>query len=259
MRNRPPHDSRRHDAQRDDSQRDDAVRTAAKVDTEAALDERAVAAARAELRGERTGILGATGRLSLPRLKPPRQVPERWSFIHVMDRLEEAFRTLRRLPIATRPRGYVNPGGGNFTMPDLRGRFFFNLDTAATGGRISTVGGNFDGTVLGNTGGVQSGNISQNQLPNVAPASPSATFIGTQSNYTLFSTSGNPATVTDTVSGTGFAIGGSGWRNIGAFAQGTPLGTISVGAVGSINGGVSQQLLSRLPPAMGINCMMRIA
>lgn len=109
MRHRPPHDSLRHDAQRSDSQRDASLRTAAeRVDTDAALDERAVAAARAELRGERTGILGATGRLSLPRLDPPRRVPERWTFVVVMDRLEEAFRTLRRLPIATRPRGYVN-------------------------------------------------------------------------------------------------------------------------------------------------------
>jgi hypothetical protein len=109
MRKRPPHDSQRHDAQRDDSQRNASPRSAAgRGETEATLDERAVAAARAELRGERTGMLGATGRLSLPRLDPPRRVPERWSFIHVMDRLEEAFRILRRLPIATRPRGYVN-------------------------------------------------------------------------------------------------------------------------------------------------------
>jgi len=98
--NRPPHDSRRHDSR----QRGFARR----ADAEASLDERAVAAARAELRGERTGILGATGRLSLPRLNPPRRVPERWTFVHVMERLEEAFRILRRLPIATRPRGYVN-------------------------------------------------------------------------------------------------------------------------------------------------------
>lgn len=104
MRKRPPHDS-----QRPDSQRDDSPRTiAARRDPEAALDARAIAAARAELRGERTGILGATGRLSLPRLAPPRRVPEDWSFVHVMERLEEAFRILRRLPIATRPRGYVN-------------------------------------------------------------------------------------------------------------------------------------------------------
>lgn len=104
MRNRPSHDSRRHDSQRHDSERT----APARPDSEAALDERAVAAARAELRGERTGILGATGRLSLPRLDPPRRVPERWTFVHVMDRMEEAFRTLRRLPITTRPRGYVN-------------------------------------------------------------------------------------------------------------------------------------------------------
>jgi len=72
------------------------------------LVERAARAARAELRGERTGILGATGQTALPPLARARRVPEHWSFIHVMERMEEAFRTLGRLPMATRPRGYVN-------------------------------------------------------------------------------------------------------------------------------------------------------
>ena len=127
MRKRPPHDSLRHDAQRNDTQRDASLRTAAdRVEADAALDERAVTAARAELRGERTGILGATGRLSLPRLDPPRRVPERWTFVHVMDRLEEAFRTLRRLPIATRPRGYVN------SMP------FYVYDRGDLNGQLET-------------------------------------------------------------------------------------------------------------------------
>jgi hypothetical protein len=54
-------------------------------------------------------MLGATGAAArLPTLDQARRVPERWSFIHVMERMEEAFRTLRRLPVATRPRGYVN-------------------------------------------------------------------------------------------------------------------------------------------------------
>jgi hypothetical protein len=48
------------------------------------LAERAARAARAELRGERTGILGAIGQ-SAP--SPPfaltRRVPDRWSVIHV--------------------------------------------------------------------------------------------------------------------------------------------------------------------------------
>jgi len=72
------------------------------------LNERAARAARAELRGERTGILGATGKAALPPLARTRRVPDHWSFIHVMDRMEEAFRTLGRLPMATRPRGYIN-------------------------------------------------------------------------------------------------------------------------------------------------------
>ena len=73
------------------------------------LDERATIAARAELRGERIGILGATGQATtVPLLARARRVPERWSLIYVMERMEEAFRTLARLPMATRPRGYIN-------------------------------------------------------------------------------------------------------------------------------------------------------
>ena len=77
-------------------------------DTVRPLDEQAAAAARAELRGERTGILGALGEARPLRLARARQVPDRWSLVHVMERLEEAFRTLARLPMAMRPRGYVN-------------------------------------------------------------------------------------------------------------------------------------------------------
>ena len=77
-------------------------------DDEAPLRERAAAAASAELRGERTKILGATGQTSLQSLIRARRVPDRWSVPHVMDRLEEGFRTLSRVPMAVRPRGYVN-------------------------------------------------------------------------------------------------------------------------------------------------------
>lgn len=73
------------------------------------LTERAATAARAELRGDRAGILGAIGHPApQPLLARARRVPERWSFLHVMERMEESFRILARLPIATRPRGYVN-------------------------------------------------------------------------------------------------------------------------------------------------------
>jgi len=77
-------------------------------DAASSLDDRAAKAARAELHGERTGILGALDQTPLSLLIRARRLPERWSFIHVMDRLEEAFRTLARLPTPTRPRGYIN-------------------------------------------------------------------------------------------------------------------------------------------------------
>ena len=72
------------------------------------LVELAAAAARAELRGQRTGILGAVGPAQALPLRRVKRVPEQWSFVHVMERMEEAFRTLARLPVATRPRGYIN-------------------------------------------------------------------------------------------------------------------------------------------------------
>ena len=77
-------------------------------DEKPSLAERAATAARAELRGERTGILGAVGQTAALPLSRVRRVPDRWSLLHVMERLEEGFRTLSRLPMATRPRGYIN-------------------------------------------------------------------------------------------------------------------------------------------------------
>src|ERR1700747_128438 len=76
------------------------------------LTERAARAARAELRGERGGILGVSGEAGPAPGPGPlsrnRTVPDRWSFLHVMERMEEGFRVLSRLPMPTRPRGYLN-------------------------------------------------------------------------------------------------------------------------------------------------------
>jgi hypothetical protein len=77
-------------------------------DPASALAERATRAARAELRGDRSSILGAIGISALPQLSRARAVPERWSLVYVMERMEEAFRVLARLPLPTRPRGYIN-------------------------------------------------------------------------------------------------------------------------------------------------------
>jgi hypothetical protein len=75
---------------------------------DASLAARAEAAAQAELRGDRAGILGAAGATALAPLQRTRRVPDRWSFYYVLERMEEGFRTLSRLPLPTRPRGYIN-------------------------------------------------------------------------------------------------------------------------------------------------------
>jgi hypothetical protein len=75
---------------------------------EPTLVERAEAAVRAELRGDRLGILGVLGETAPAPLSRNRTVPDRWSFLHVMERMEEGFRVLSRLPMPTRPRGYIN-------------------------------------------------------------------------------------------------------------------------------------------------------
>jgi len=76
---------------------------------------RAARAARAELRGDRAGILGARALPDLPGMaRETRRVPQHWSLLHVMERMEEGFRVLARLPAAARPRGYIN------SMPHYR-------------------------------------------------------------------------------------------------------------------------------------------
>jgi microcystin-dependent protein len=55
---------------------------------------------------------------------------------------------------------------GNVVLPDLRGRATFGRDSGT--GRISAGGGNFDGTIIGNSGGQQFQVLTQAQLPNIA-------------------------------------------------------------------------------------------
>lgn len=56
-------------------------------------------------------------------------------------------------------------GGGNFTIPDLRGRTTFNRDSGGSG-RITVAGGNFDGTVIGGSGGQESKVVNKVNLAN---------------------------------------------------------------------------------------------
>ena len=59
------------------------------------LAERASAAARAEIRGDRAGILGAIGQSAPWLLARPRRAPERWSVVQKIDQHAAAVEVLR--------------------------------------------------------------------------------------------------------------------------------------------------------------------
>lgn len=143
---------------------------------------------------------------------------------------------------------YGNPGGGNFTMPDLRGRFFFNLDAGGSG-RITSAGGNFDGTVLGNTGGAQNRALSStSQLPQFTPS-------GSISGTATATYSAGTNTLGNVGAGGAFNLSpGSNYENVNAFVNGSAF-TFTGNSVGS----ASPATFPTLPPSMGVNFMMRIA
>ena len=65
---------------------------------------------------------------------------------------------------------FGNPGGGNFNLPDLRGRGAFGKDNmgGSSAGRITSGGSGITGTTLGATGGAQNTTVAKTNMPNVA-------------------------------------------------------------------------------------------
>lgn len=94
--------------------------------------------------------------------------------------------------------------GGNFTIPDLRGRTTYSRDSGGSG-RITVGGSGIDGTVVGATGGIQEQQlISTAQLPPYTPSGTvsvgaaiisvsTGTFSGGGSPAVASATSGNPS------------------------------------------------------------------
>jgi len=77
-------------------------------DDVSSLEARALKAVLAELRGERTGILGATGVSPPLQSRQERKMSKIWCAAYVMERMEEVFRTLQRVRMRTRPLGFVS-------------------------------------------------------------------------------------------------------------------------------------------------------
>lgn len=79
-------------------------------------------------------------------------------------------------------------GGGTFGIPDYRGRTTFGQDNmgGVAANRITVAGGNFDGTVLGGTGGGQNQALTAAQIPTINTSGVNLITVNPGNNPTIF-------------------------------------------------------------------------
>jgi microcystin-dependent protein len=126
-------------------------------------------------------------------------------------------------------------GSTTFNIPDLRGRAVFGLDTTAS--RITVAGGNFDGSVLGNTGGSQNHTLTTTEMPvhNHGVADPGHSHLGASNNNVNV---------------------GSGTNAFGSAQQTVPTTTNTTGiTINSAGGGASHTIM---PPAVVLPYILRV-
>jgi microcystin-dependent protein len=128
-------------------------------------------------------------------------------------------------------------GSTTFGIPDLRGRTVFQPDSGGSG-RITVAGGNFDGTVLGGTGGAQNNTIGAANVPQLSFSGTLATIdVGN-----VLKQVGGPQQVS---SGSGITV-----NQQDASANYTPAGTVNTGSANTP--------ITNLPPAIVLPYILRI-
>jgi microcystin-dependent protein len=132
-------------------------------------------------------------------------------------------------------------GSTTFNIPDLRGRAVFGLDSSPPT-HISASGGNFNGSILGNTGGFENQTLTLAQLP---AFSQTPTFTGTTQTWSI-----NQLILQNAGSGVNAPGGNNSF--LGATVTVTPSGAISPVTFGSGN---SHPIM---PPSIVLPYILRI-
>ena len=138
-------------------------------------------------------------------------------------------------------------GSTTFNVPDLRGRAVFQPDSGGSG-RITVAGGNFDGTVLGGTGGAQNKVIANSNLPASIPYTDTGHAHTTSTSGDLvIATNGNQAAPQ------------TGGINVPSSLAGLNSLNTSTNATGiTINPSGANTALPILPPAIVLPYILRI-
>lgn len=163
----------------------------------------------------------------------------------------------------------VGNGTTTFNLPDLRGRTVIGLDNmgGSAASRVTTAGSGINGASIGSAGGAQTVALARANLPNVSPS-----FTGdavadhkhllladaTVSNGSSPTSSNQvPRRGTATESSFNFVIYGTSTAatiGLSSSAGGhTPSGTVE-----SLNGGVTQTAINKMPPAIVLPKLLRV-
>jgi microcystin-dependent protein len=139
-------------------------------------------------------------------------------------------------------------GSTTFNVIDKRGRVSAGKDDmgGSAANRITAAGSGITGTTLGSAGGAETVTLAQNALPNISP-----TFTGIQQTVSANEGAFKRNAI---VPGTNDLGGGS-----ATYTAATPSFTFTPsGTISSINGGVTQTAVNKMPPAIVVNYILRI-
>lgn len=153
---------------------------------------------------------------------------------------------------------------GNVVLPDLRDRATYGKGNmgGVNAFRITQSGGNYDGSILGNSGGAENQTLTQAQLPVTTPTfsgtTVTPTFTGTATAYTSSTSAitNNPSgSVRNDVANIGVILNTATLGTISTIV--TPIGTVSgVTAAGTISSFGTGTFHTILSPGLILNKMI---
>lgn len=157
----------------------------------------------------------------------------------------------------------VGDGSTTFNIPDMRGRTIFGKDDmgGVAASRLTTAGSGVDGATAGAVGGAQNVTLARANLPDDSITSSSA---GAH-RHLLFATSTNGGSVAADEYVNRQRSSGGGADNYLITSAPSPEPTLGLSSLAadhthtsSLNGGVTQTVVNKMPPAIVLPYIMRV-
>ena len=162
----------------------------------------------------------------------------------------------------------VGDGVTTFNVPDLRGRIRIGKDNmgGSTAGRVTNAGSGITGTTLGDTGGAETVTMARANMPNISLTD--SISVAAHTHKMFASSGGNSALPTASsqvvVAGRGSSANADDYYSMEATNSTATLGETSsdgdhtVNVAISLNGGVTQTAMNKMPPSIILTQLLRV-